>query len=754
MKMRLLLFSLLITVPLYAQEGPENIFSLSLEDLTQVKIAVPAALTKLASTEVPASITVITAEDIKHTPARNIYDLIEVYVPGAIWMDYEEGPQLGIRGIIANRNYKYLLRVNGRLMNSKGHYGAKSELEQWDLSDIQRIEIVRGPGSVIYGPGAVAGVINIITHDADSSEGLKLKTRYISKYNSKGLTISHGFNAEKFSVFSFASVTRTKGFDARHFIGTNNQTAGYVGEDILPDSRPLDYFADYQDNPQVKLHLGIDFLDHWQFWTRYTQQGSTWRGNETRTEFDGRLLNQQGVRDRQWTAALQYDNELREDLTISAMLSVDSFDVERRIDSLRHPDPDHILNRKFDFSETEVFLRAVLNWQASDSVEIAFGGEYSWDDYGPGWGDDKKDMRLGEDGNIVSGPDSRAMGPGGADRDGTALFAGSGWSTQTVSFFTETNITFTQRLKLLLSARADKNTYSDWLFSPRVALISTITDGHTIKLIVQQSQRMNTAGQLYTLDRNHRDPNSETLTAVEAIYTARINERFSVSLASFYNDAEVIAWNKDTQTTSHVGDLELFGLELELKYKKSFGEVGLSYSLVKQLDWELAEGVPASGISYSDYNQPLGGADAVQTGLGNDLNNWPNQALKFYARAALTDKLTLHGDARLLWDFQGAKDGLSALADAVDGLPEEAAVDAAIRRVQDVGAYDYDFRLNASLDYEFNENLSAQVFVQNLLGRDGNKRYSYDTGNNRASPKRVRFTEEPRAFGFSMSYQF
>ena len=126
---RLLIMLLLLTRgPTIAQgrdiqpEPDLGLFGLPLEEVMALKISVPAALTKLASTEIPASITVITAEDIKFTPARNIYDLIEVYVPGAIWMNYEDGPQLGIRGNIANRNFKYLLRFNGRLMNNKGHY--------------------------------------------------------------------------------------------------------------------------------------------------------------------------------------------------------------------------------------------------------------------------------------------------------------------------------------------------------------------------------------------------------------------------------------------------------------------------------------------------------------------------------------------------------------------------------------------------------------------------------------------------------
>ena len=732
--------------------GRESVFEMSLDELLEAKISVPAALTRLTSAEAPASITVITAEDIKHTPARNIYDLIEVYVPGAIWMNHEEGPHPGVRGSIVNQNYKYLLRVNGKVMNNKAHYGAKSELEQWEMGDIQRIEIVRGPGSVTYGPGAVAGIINIITHDASTAEGLRVASKYVERYDSRGSMASYGYKGKSFNAYVFGSVTRTDGYEPDHFIVTKGNEAGYVGEDILLDNEPMDYFADYQDDPQIKLHLDTSFLEHWRLWVRYTQEGSTWRGNETKSEFGGRLIDQQSVRDRQWTTTLQYENELREDLELSAMLSWDSFDAERREGDVRNPDPDHALNMRQDFSETEIFFSGMVNWHATERVEIALGGEYSWDYFGPGWGDDRSDMRLGADRNIVSGPSSNAIEPGNkgsADKNGNAIFTGDGWSPETFSLFSEVNFTLQSWLKILLSGRIDKNTYSDYLFSPRIALISNVADGHYLKLIVQQSLRMNTAEQLFADEKNFNDSESETLTAIELIYSALLSDQLSINLSGFWNDAEVIAFDGDLNVTRPSGDLQLFGIEAEIDYKWSSGKVGANYSYVKQLDWDLASDLLSSGISYSDYNQPLDGSTGVLRGTGNDLNNWPNQAFKFFGRAALFDRVTLHADTRILWDYQGAKDGLKGLRRAV-----AAAVEQAIRRVEDVDTYDFDFRLNASLSYELRENLNIQIFSQNLLGANRNKRYSYDNGNDDAAPAKVRFIEEERTFGISIDFKF
>lgn len=265
---------------------------------------------------------------------------------------------------------------------------------------------------------------------------------------------------------------------------------------------------------------------------------------------------------------------------------------------------------------------------------------------------------------------------------------------------------------------------------------------------------MGTAGQLYTQDKIGNEPDAETMAGVELIYSNYSVDHFSYNIIGYWNDAEVISWNHKLQSTSNVDDQKSLGFELELKYKMALADIGFNYSVVKQLDWNLADGVSGSGISYSDYNQTLDIPNAIMTGVGNDVNNWPNQAIKIFAHSQLSDKISLYIDSRLQWDYQGAKGSLSSLSDAVVGLPEESLVQAALEKVQDAKVYDYDFRVNASLQYNFDNSLSVRIYVQNLLGRHDNKRYFYDTGNNRSSPKRVRVTEEPQTFGIRFDYQY
>src|SRR5215831_18332136 len=91
----------------------DELQSLDLEQLLKMNVGV-GNLTKSNALTTPASVTTITEEDIRLTPARNIIDLLEVYVPGASFVIHSEGLHPGIRGIISDRNYKFLLLINGK----------------------------------------------------------------------------------------------------------------------------------------------------------------------------------------------------------------------------------------------------------------------------------------------------------------------------------------------------------------------------------------------------------------------------------------------------------------------------------------------------------------------------------------------------------------------------------------------------------------------------------------------------------------
>ena len=101
----------------------QDLFSLSLQELSQLQITT-SSLTSNTLSNSPSSITVITQEQIKRTPARNLIDILSVYVPSLMVIsDTNSSPRLRIRGLGERHNHTLLL-VNGRPIIQKGSQGS------------------------------------------------------------------------------------------------------------------------------------------------------------------------------------------------------------------------------------------------------------------------------------------------------------------------------------------------------------------------------------------------------------------------------------------------------------------------------------------------------------------------------------------------------------------------------------------------------------------------------------------------------
>lgn len=135
-----------------------------------VKAALPSVVVTASMTErerlaSPAFTTVITAEDIARSPANSIPDLLRDAVGVNNQTNANGRDEIQIRGL--DGRYTLIL-VNGRRVSSAGALwrGSDFDLSTVPLASIERIEIVRGPMSALYGSDAIGGVVNIITKRA------------------------------------------------------------------------------------------------------------------------------------------------------------------------------------------------------------------------------------------------------------------------------------------------------------------------------------------------------------------------------------------------------------------------------------------------------------------------------------------------------------------------------------------------------------------------------------------------------------
>jgi outer membrane receptor for ferrienterochelin and colicin len=160
-------FSFLCTVNcVFAeQQGSADLLDFSLQELMNVEIVSASQKTETIL-ESPSNITVVTDEQIKEWGARNLKDVLSRVAGFYILPDRDEWV-ISARGNISDNNQKYLILIDGHKMNSIDNFGPGHLMElPMDLANVKRIEIIRGPGSVVWGSGALAGVINIITKTA------------------------------------------------------------------------------------------------------------------------------------------------------------------------------------------------------------------------------------------------------------------------------------------------------------------------------------------------------------------------------------------------------------------------------------------------------------------------------------------------------------------------------------------------------------------------------------------------------------
>jgi len=153
---------------------PEDLFEMSLEELMEVPVVFASSKRLQPITEAASSVEIITAEDIKQSGAINIADVLRDVAGIQVKEPSVSSHAIGVRGfadaqhvlITLDGSSAYLHHVNHTYLN----------LIPVSLEEIERIEIVKGPGGVFYGGSAFSGVINIVTKTPKQLDGTQVTT--------------------------------------------------------------------------------------------------------------------------------------------------------------------------------------------------------------------------------------------------------------------------------------------------------------------------------------------------------------------------------------------------------------------------------------------------------------------------------------------------------------------------------------------------------------------------------------------------
>lgn len=232
----------------------------AVEQVQTRDVVVTASRTEQLVKEAPAAVEVITREDLDKMGAENLAQALQL----AIGIDVSENGMVGnsvaIRGAKSNQT---LIMVDGmRIRTENTDQTANNyELQRVNMADVERIEIVRGATSSLYGADAMGGVINIITKTPDKASQ-SVFADYTTKQADVGFRVATGQLGKWASSFSY------KRSDVHHLdingSGTQYGTKDYFNVKTkykIDDKKSLSFFLDYM-NEDLDLDSDFTSYDH------------------------------------------------------------------------------------------------------------------------------------------------------------------------------------------------------------------------------------------------------------------------------------------------------------------------------------------------------------------------------------------------------------------------------------------------------------------------------------------------------------
>jgi len=206
----------------YTEQELLAVFALNLEQLFNVEVETAAKKTQRAD-QVAGSVFVITAQEIKENGFTTINDALTL-VPGMhVSRNWRTDP-ITVRGVVGG-NEKVLFLVDGQAMTMKGDgLTVFNQSAPVDIHQIEKIEVILGPGSALYGSGAFLAIVNVLTKEPQLGTSVNLD---YSTAGPKNLSLTYGHVANDVALSITASTHESNG-DELAFTFPNRRPPEYV----------------------------------------------------------------------------------------------------------------------------------------------------------------------------------------------------------------------------------------------------------------------------------------------------------------------------------------------------------------------------------------------------------------------------------------------------------------------------------------------------------------------------------------------
>ena len=556
--------SLTLAAAAYADDAGDgqNLADLSLEELMEFRVdsVYGASKHEQKVTQAPSSVTIVSAEQIRRFGYRTLGDVLRG-VRGFYVSDDRNYQYVGVRGFLRPGDYnsRILLMIDGHRMNDSIYDGAYAGREGViDLELVERVEVIRGPSSSLYGSSAFFGVINVITKRGGQFGGVEL--------------------AGEGGTFDTQRGRATYG--ARYANGLEWLVSG---SQYQSEGAARLYYPEFDERTSAEPRAsnqgvaeGIDAEDALSLFTklRYRSWSLTGyfndRNKQVPTASFDTIFNDPGeeTRDRRGYLELSYDEHLTDALDLQARVYYDDY--------LYRGAYPYDLALPGDPSEPVMYRDAALGkwfgteWQLTARLAgahtIQVGGEY------------RDNRREYQDAFYETEPRAYDL----LDER----------SSDTLGLYVQDEIRLREKLILTAGLRFDR--YFDNFGStlnPRTGLIYSVSPTATVKALFGCAFRApNPFERFYNPEQaNQPELNPETIKTYELVCEQYFGHRYRVGASAYYYDVNQLI----TQTQTGLGDqyfanldeVHATGIELEAEGKFDSGvRVSLSYALQKAKD--------------------------------------------------------------------------------------------------------------------------------------------------------------------------
>ncbi|OHB36391.1 MAG: hypothetical protein A2Y08_01980 [Planctomycetes bacterium GWA2_40_7] len=525
--------------------GLEDMFAI----FTEEQIVVSALKRPRTVSKSPAIMSVITAKQIKQMGFRTLTEVLDT-VPGFDISLSETGErEIAVRGILDTNSQKVKVLIDGHSINDVWSGGISWNYDDLVVENIKRIEIIRGPGSALYGQNAFLTVINVITKDTDDIDGFQLTTSG-GAFDTQNYNMLFGKEYGDLAVSGFFDFFDTEGHSEK------------VEQDVLfPAAFSKSPGRSHNRKEKTDLNLKLSY-NNLEISGKYTKK--------RRKDYIGvgyALGDDSIIRSAYMFTELTYKFALGEKLDIIPRVYYDQFNydpfLEQRpdgfVDRFGRIYPDGIQGQVRHKQRTVGFENQ-FNYNLFKGNELTFGFQYEWIHQG--------DIKSSE---FTFNPITFA--PLAVPQDFSKDLPFTRKATrQILAFYLQDEWNITKDVDLTVGVRHDQFPRFGGTTNPRFGLIWRFIEDAHLKLLFATAFRAPNFQELYLTNNGTRagDPNldPEKINTFELGLGYNFTKHIRGNINYFFNrirDRIILDTTQTPDKFANSGGARVLGVEAELK---------------------------------------------------------------------------------------------------------------------------------------------------------------------------------------------